>query len=93
VFSACAVGVVGSISGEATGEGIASSTLAAEPYAAAGIGALSRFFVVDDLLFIRASIDALLSITRTGFDVGDRHVWTVPAFAAAGTIAFGARLP
>jgi hypothetical protein len=35
----------------------------------------------------------LFSITRTGFDVGDRRVWTVPVFAAAGTLALGARLP
>lgn len=92
-FSACAVGVVGSVSGEAVGDGVASSRLEAQPYAAAGLGVLSRFFVVDDLLFVRASIDALLSITRTGFDVGDRRVWTVPPFAATGTIALGARLP
>ena len=92
-FSMCAVGVVGSVSGEAVGDGIASSRLEAQPYAAAGLGVLSRFFVVDDLLFVRASVDAFLSITRTGFDVGDRRVWTIPAFAAAGTIALGARLP
>jgi hypothetical protein len=91
-FSACAIGVIGSISGEAIGD-VASSKLEAQPYAAAGLGVLSRFFVVDDLLFVRASIDAFLSITRTGFDVGDRRVWTVPAFAAAGTLALGARLP
>lgn len=92
-FSMCAVGIVGSVSGEAVGDGIASSRLEAQPYAAAGLGALSRFFVVDDLLFVRASVDVFLSITRTGFDVGDRRVWTIPAFAAAGTIALGARLP
>jgi hypothetical protein len=92
-FSACAVGVVGSISGEAVGAGVASSRLEGQPYAAAGLGVLSRFFFVDDLLFVRASIDAFLSITRTGFDVGDQRVWTMPAFAAAGTIALGARLP
>lgn len=92
-FSACAVGVVGSVSGEAVGGGIASSKLEAQPYAAAGLGVLSRFFFVDDLLFVRVSVDALLSITRTGFDVGDRRVWTVPAFAGTGTIALGARLP
>lgn len=92
-FSACAVGVVGSVSGEAVGEAVASSKLEAQPYAAAGLGVVTRLFFVDDLLFVRASVDALLSITRTGFDVGDRRVWTVPAFAAAGTIALGARLP
>jgi hypothetical protein len=91
-FSACAVGVVGSISGEAIGA-VASSKLEAQPYAAAGLGVLSRVFVVDDLLFVRASVDALFSITRTGFDVGDRRVWTVPVFAGAATIALGARLP
>lgn len=92
-FSACAVGVVGSVSGEAVGEGIASSKLEAQPYAAAGLGILSRVFFIDDLLFVRASVDVLLSITRTGFDVGDRRIWTVPAFAGAATIAVGARLP
>jgi hypothetical protein len=93
VFSACAVGVAGSVSGEAVGDGVAASRLEAQPYAAAGLGVLSRLFFVDDLLFVRGSVDALFSITRTGFDVGDRRVWTVPVFAAAGTLALGARLP
>jgi len=92
-FAACAVGTIGTVSGEATGEGVASSKLESQLYAAAGLGVVSRLFVVDDLLFVRANVDALFSITRTGFDVGDRRVWTVPVFAAAGTIALGARLP
>jgi hypothetical protein len=92
-FAACAVGILGSISGEATGEGVAASKLEAQPYAAAGLGVLSRWFFVDDLLFVRANVDALFPITRTGFDVGDRRVWTVPVLAAAGTVAIGARLP
>lgn len=92
-FSACAVGIIGSVSGEAVGDGIASPRLEEQAYAAAGLGMISRLFFVDDLLFVRASVDALFSITRTGFDVGDRRVWTVPVFAAAGTLALGARLP
>lgn len=92
-FSVCAVGVAGSLSGEAVGAGTVASRIEAQPYAAAGLGVLSRFFFVDDLLFVRASVDALFTITRAGFDVGDRRVWTVPVLAAAGTLAIGARLP
>lgn len=93
VLAGCIVAAVGSVSGEAVGEGVASSRLAGQLYAAGGLGALSRFFVVDDLLFVRASIDLLFAATRAGFDVGDRRVWTVPVVSAAGGLALGVRLP
>jgi hypothetical protein len=93
VLAGCLVAAVGSVSGEAVGEGVTSSRLAGQPYAAAGVGAVSRLFLVDDLLFVRASVDVLLAVTRAGFDVGDRRVWTVPIVSAASTLALGVRLP
>jgi hypothetical protein len=93
VLAGCVVAAVGSVSGEATGDGVVSSRLAGQVYAATGVGLLSRVFVVDDLLFIRASVDLLLAVTRAGFDVGERRVWTVPFASAASTISFGVRLP
>ena len=93
VLSGCVVAAVGSVSAEAVGDGVTSSRLAGQLYAATGVGVLSRLFVVDDLLYVRASVDLLLSVTRAGFDVGDQRVWTVPAFSAASTVALGVRLP
>jgi hypothetical protein len=93
VLSGCVVAAVGSVSAEAIGDGVTSSRLAGQLYAATGVGVLSRVFVVDDLLFVRASVDLLLTVTRAGFDVGDRRVWTVPSVSAASTLALGVRLP
>lgn len=93
VLSGCVVAAIGSVSGEAVGDAVASSRLEGQLYAAGGVGVLSRLFVVDDLLFVRASIDVLFAATRAGFDVGDRRVWTVPIVSTAGAIAFGVRLP
>jgi hypothetical protein len=93
VVAGCFVGTVGSVSGEATGLGVASSRLAGQLHAAGGVGVLSRLFFVDDVLFVRASVDLLFSISRAGFDVGDRRVWTVPPAWVAGTLGLGARLP
>lgn len=93
VLAGCVVAAVGSVSGEAVGEGVASSRLAGQLYAAGGVGLLSRVFVLDDLLFVRASIDLLFAATRAGFDVGERRVWTVPQASAAGALALGVRLP
>lgn len=93
VLSGCVVAAVGSVSGEAVGDGVASSRLDGQLYAATGVSALSRVFVIDDVLFVRASADLLLSITRAGFDVGDRRVWTVPAVSAVGALALGVRVP
>lgn len=93
VLAGCVVAAAGSISGEAIGAGVVSSRLAGQLYAATGVGLLSRVFVVDDLLFVRAAIDVLLAVTQPGFDVGDRRVWTVPFVSAASTIGIGVRLP
>ena len=93
VLAGCVVAAVGSLSGEATGDGVVSSRLAGQLYAATGVGLVSRVFVVEDLLFVRASVDLLLAVTRAGFDVGDRRVWTVPIASAASTISIGVRLP
>jgi len=93
VLSACFVAAAGSVSGEATGTEIASSRLGGHVYAAGGVGALSRLFLVGDRLFVRASIDILFAATRVGFDVGDRRVWTLPVVSAASVIGLGARLP
>ncbi len=91
--SACFVVAVGSVSGEAVGAGVASSRIDAQLYAAGGVGALSRFFVIKDVVFVRASVDLLFSLSRVGFDVGDQRVWTVPMISGAGTLGLGARLP
>lgn len=93
VVAACLVGVVGSISGEAVGTQVASSEAAGRLYAAAGAAAVSRIFVVENLLFVRASVDALFSLARAGFDVGDDRVWTVPVLSGAATVGLGVRLP
>ncbi len=93
VLSACFVAAVGSVSGEATGERVASSQLGGQVYAAGGIGALSRLFILGDRVFVRAAIDLLFAATRVGFDVGDQRVWTLPVISAAGAIGLGARLP
>jgi hypothetical protein len=93
VLAGCVVAAVGSVSGEAVGEGVASSRLTGQLYAAGGPGLLSRVFVLDDLVFVRASIDLLFAATRAGFDVGDRRVWTVPVVSGAGALALGVRLP
>ncbi|MBX3261156.1 MAG: sigma-70 family RNA polymerase sigma factor [Labilithrix sp.] len=84
VLAGCVVAAVGSVSGEAVGDGVVSSRLAGQLYAAGGVGVLSRVFVVDDLLFARASLDLLFAATRAGFDVGERRVWTAP-------VVFGGR--
>ncbi len=93
VLSACFVAAVGSVSGEATGDRIASSHLDGQLFAAGGVGALSRLFVVRDRVFVRASVDLLFAATRVGFDVGDQRVWTLPLASAAGVVGIGARLP
>jgi hypothetical protein len=93
VLAGCVVAAIGSVSGEAVGDGVASSRLDGQLYAAGGVGALSRVFVVEDVLFVRAAIDLLFAATRAGFDVGDQRVWTVPIVSAAGAIALGVRLP
>lgn len=93
VLAGCVVAAVGSVSGEAVGDGVVSSRLAGQLYAAGGVGVLSRVFVVDDLLFARASLDLLFAATRAGFDVGERRVWTAPVVSAAGAVALGVRLP
>lgn len=93
VLAGCVVAAVGSVSGEAVGDGVVSSRLAGQLYAAGGVGVLSRLFVVGDLLFARASLDLLFAATRAGFDVGERRVWTVPVVSAAGALSLGARLP
>ena len=93
VVAACFVGVVGSVSGEAIGERAVASRVESQLYAAGGIGALSRFFVIKELLFVRAAVDLLFAVSRAGFDVGDQRVWTVPAVSVATMIGFGARLP
>jgi hypothetical protein len=93
VLSACFVAAVGSVSGEATGERVASSSLDGQVYAAGGFGALSRFFLVSDRVFVRAAIDLLFPLSRVGFDVGDRRVWTVPVVSAASVLGVGVRLP
>ena len=93
VLSACFVAAVGSVSGEATGDRIASSRLDGQLFAAGGIGALSRLFIVRDRIFVRAAIDLLFAATRVGFDVGDQRVWTLPVVSAASVVGIGARLP
>lgn len=93
VISACFIAAVGSLSGEAVGERIASSRIDAQIYAAGGMGVLARFFVIDDVLFIRTSVDVLFSLSRVGFDVGDQRVWTLPFVSGAGSLGIGARLP
>jgi hypothetical protein len=93
VLSECLVADVGSVSAEAVGPRVLDSRLEAQFYAAGGLGFLSRVFVVDDLLFVRASIDLLFAATRAGFDVGPERVWTVPVVSAAGALALGVRLP
>jgi hypothetical protein len=93
VLSACFVAAVGSVSGEATGDGVASSSLDGQVYAAGGFGALSRIFVVSDRVFLRAAIDILFPVSRVGFDVGDLRVWTVPLVSAASVVGVGVRLP
>ena len=93
VLAGCLVATVGSVSGEAVGDGVVSSRLEGQLHAAGGVGLLSRVFLVDDVLFVRASVDLLFAATRAGFDVGDRRVWTVPVVSAAGALALGVRLP
>ncbi len=93
VLSACFVAAVGSVSGEATGERVASSQLGGQVFGAGGIGALSRLFFLGDRVFVRAAFDLLFAATRVGFDVGERRVWTLPVASAAGVIGLGARLP
>jgi hypothetical protein len=93
ILSGCFVADVGSVSAEAVGPRVTDSRLEAQLYAAGGLGLLSRVFVVDDLLFVRASIDLLFAATRAGFDVGSARVWTVPVVSAAGALALGVRLP
>ncbi|MBX3200966.1 MAG: hypothetical protein KF894_22695 [Labilithrix sp.] len=93
VLAGCVVAAVGSVSGEAVGDGVVSSRLAGQLYAAGGVGLLSRVFVLGELLFARASLDLLFAATRAGFDVGERRIWTVPLVSAAGAISLGVRLP
>ena len=93
VLSACFVAAVGSVSGEATGGRIASSHLDGQVFAAGGLGALSRLFIVHDRVFVRAAIDLLFAATRVGFDVGDERIFTLPLVSAAGVVGIGARLP
>ena len=93
VLSACLVAAVGSVSGEATGDRVASSHLDGQLFAAGGVGALSRLFVVRDRIYLRAAIDLLFAATRVGFDVGDQRVWTLPLVSAASVVGIGARLP
>jgi hypothetical protein len=92
VISGCAAFAIGSVSGEATGEGVASSRIDGQVYAAGGPGVLSRV-PFGDIVFVRAAIDFLFAFSRVGFDVGDRRVWTLPAVSAAATLGVGARLP
>jgi hypothetical protein len=92
-LSGCLVAAVGGISGEGTGERVASPRLEGQLYAATGPGVVSRLVVLGDGIFVRASIDLLFALTRTGFDVGDRRVWTLPPVALATSIGVGARLP
>jgi hypothetical protein len=93
LLAGCVVVDLGSVSGEAVGERVTASRLEAQFYAAAGIGILSRVFLVRDVLFLRGAIDLLSALTRAGFDIGEKRVWTVPVGSAAGTIALGVRLP
>ncbi len=93
VASACAVVAVGSVSGEAIGDAVTGSKSEARLYAATGPALLSRFFFVEDVAFVRASVDLLFSLARAGFDVGERRVWTVPAVAVTGALGVGVRLP
>jgi hypothetical protein len=93
VASACAVVALGSVSGEAVGAGVVESRAEGRLYAAGGVGAVSRLFFVDDLVFVRASIDVLFALARAGFDVGDHRVWTVPSVGATGVLGLGVRLP
>jgi hypothetical protein len=93
LLSGCVVVDVGGVSAEAVGPRVTDSRLEAQFYAAGGLGILSRVFVLDDLLFVRASIDLLFAATRAGFDVGTARIWTVPVVSAAGTVAVGVRLP
>jgi hypothetical protein len=92
VISGCLPLAIGSVSGEATGAGIASSRLDGQVYAAAGPGVLS-LVPLGDVVFVRAAIDLLFPFSRVGFDVGDRRVWTLPVASAVATIGVGARLP
>lgn len=93
LLSGCIVAAVGSVSAEAVGARVVASRLEAQLFAAGGVGLLSRAFFVDDLLFVRASVDVLFAATRVGFDVGTARVWTVPVVAGAGALALGVRLP
>jgi hypothetical protein len=91
VASACAVVAIGSVSAEAIGDGITASRSESQLYAAAGLGAVSRLLFAGDRLFVRLSADLLFALSRAGFDVGDRRVWTVPTVGAAGAIGVGVR--
>jgi len=93
VLSGCLAFALGSVSGEAVGEGVASSRLDGSLFAAGGVGAVSRIFVVRDIAFVRAAIDVLFPFARVGFDVGEARVWTLPAASFTGAISVGARLP
>ena len=92
MLSACLVAAVGSITGEAIGDRIASSSLDGRVYAAAGVGALSRVFL-GERVFLRGSLDALFPFSRVGFDVGDLRVWTLPLASGTVSVGIGARLP
>lgn len=93
VLSPCAVLAIGSVRGEATGSGVASSQSAGQLYAGAGAGLLSRVFVAGDLVFVRASLEVLAALVRAGFDVGPSRAWSVPALSASATVGLGVRLP
>ena len=84
VLSACGVLAIGSVSGEATGAGTAASRSEGQLYAGAGAGLVSRAFVLEDVVFLRASAELLFALARAGFDVGPERAWTVPRAAGGG---------
>lgn len=93
VLSGCIAIALGSVSGEAVGQGVASSRLDGSLFAAGGVGAVSRIFFVRDIAFVRAAVDVLFPFGRVGFDVGETRVWTLPAASLTGALSVGARLP
>ncbi len=93
VLSPCGVLAIGRIEGEATGSGVVAARSSGQLYAGAGVGLVSRLFVAEDLVFVRASVEVLFALARAGFDVGTERVWSVPAAAATATLGIGVRLP